>query len=150
MALRERDGVDEGAVLGLVEGRALGAALGIPLGSDDTEGAAEMVGDEDGSGLSAKRKNIQRQTRMLAIISTSVPYIKVAIIRQYMYVLLHQLQNKTHLMVGAALVEGMELGRRLGLTDGISVGILEGPSLDWLGMFEGNALGRWEGATDWL
>ena len=53
-------------------------------------------------------------------------------------------------MVGAALVEGMELGRRLGLTDGMLLGILEGPSLDWLGMFEGIAMGGWEGTSEKL
>ena len=136
-------------MLGFVEGPALGAALGIPLGSDDTEGAAEMVGDEDGSGLRSLKKCSETNKNVSNHIH-NVHCTKVVIIRQYMYVLLHQLQNKTHLTVGAALVEGMELGRRLGLTDGISVGIPEGPSLDWLGMFEVNALGRWEGATDGL
>ena len=46
--------MDEGAALGSAEGCALGAALGIPLGSDEREGAADIVGDDDGSALEAK------------------------------------------------------------------------------------------------
>lgn len=61
--------------------------------------------------------------------------------------LLLQLPIKTHLMEGAALVDGIELGRRLGRTDGISVGTLEGLSL---GIFEGIKLGNREGASDGL
>ena len=84
-------------MLGFVEGRALGAALGMPLGSDDTEGAAEMVGDEDGSGLRVKRKNGQPETNKNVsnhIHKRSLHKSEVVIIRQYMCVLLHQLQRK--------------------------------------------------------
>ena len=60
---------------------------------------------------------------------------------------LHLLQSKTHLMVGAALVEGIKVGCVLGRADGISVGKWEGLSL---GIFEGIALGSWEGTSDGL
>ena len=133
-------------MLGFTEGCALGAALGIPLGSDESEGAAEMVGDDDGSGLKAKEKMYQRQRTMLAIPSTSGHYRHtIGVITQF--VLLRQLQSITYLMVGAALVDCTEVGCRLGRTDGISVGTLEGLSL---GIFEGIALGSWEGTSDGL
>lgn len=64
--------MDEGAALGSAEGCALGAALGIPLGSDEREGAADIVGDDDGSSLEAKENTNELCQRISKNVSDPI------------------------------------------------------------------------------